>query len=300
MMTRRKFLLGASCIAAASVLPMDALALLIDDPRDFVGTDVFARLVKRARELGWKSKPIGDVVGAVAFELLGTPYVGRTLELSDDVETCAVNLSGLDCATLYEAAFSFARMIKLGGSTPKEFLHQIEFIRYRGGKMNGYVSRLHYGSDYFDDNQRKGTVRVVTGELPGAEPWPVKVGFMTSHPASYRQLKAHPEWLPVIAKTEEAINRTPMSYLPNAKIADAEPHLKTGDILGLVTKVPGLDVSHTGLCYRDEAGVLRLLHASSIDMKVVLGERLSKHLAGTKSNTGIIVCRPLEPRRNRY
>jgi hypothetical protein len=80
--------------------------------------------------------------------------------------------------------------------------------------------------------------------------------------------------------------------LPKGRVAKAEPLLQTGDIIGLTTTMPGMDISHTGLCYRDKDGILRFLHASSTQKKVVLDRRLSACLSGEKT-TGIMVARPV-------
>jgi hypothetical protein len=47
-------------------------------------------------------------------------------------------------------------------------------------------------------------------------------------------------------------------------------HVKDGDILALVTKKSGLDVSHVGFAEWGKDGKLHLLNASSIHKKVVL------------------------------
>lgn len=267
-------------------------------PQDdyFMGKDIFAKLMAEAKEKQWRKLPIGELVGTIGMTFEGTPYVAHTFEIFDDQEVCVINLAGLDCATFYEASLALARTIKSGHLDEREFKKQITRIRYRSGKMNGYVSRLHYASDYFYDNQRKGVVRMITGDIPGAELFTQKVSFMSHNPDKYRQLKANPSFVPIIAKTEDDINARRTFFLPTAKIADAEQILKTGDIIGLTTHENGLDITHTGMCYRDAEGVLRFLNASSqkANMKVVLGPRLSDVLKNSKVNDGIMVARPLE------
>ena len=287
-MTRRQFL-GAAVLALAT----PALARF-QTADHFEGKDVLARILSKAQREGWKKLPMGEVVGRVGMSLTGTPYVGFTFEISDDVEYCVINLNGLDCATFYEAALAMARTIKSSRPNETEFRRQIQLIRYRGGRMDGYTSRLHYAIDYFFDNERKGIVKMLSQDLPGAQIYPRKVFFMSKNPDKYRQLKAHPEWLPAIEKMETSINDRRNFYLPKNRIADDETLLKTGDIIGLTTTAAGLDVSHTGMCYRDDQGVLRFLHASSLKNEVVLDVRLSDFLAKARTNDGIIVCRPLE------
>lgn len=279
-------------IAIASLATLATTTVAQED--FFTGRDVFANIMAKAKTEEWRKLPMGDLVGKVASQFIGTPYLGFTFEIFDDREVCVINLKGLDCATFYEASLALARTIKSGRQTEKEFEKEIKLIRYRGGKMNGYVSRLHYSTDYFLDNESKGIVDVISEDLPGAVVVTQKVGYMSQNPDKYRQLKANPDLIPKIAETEQRLNARKIFYVPKEKVADIEVLLKTGDLLGLTTKVQGLDVSHTGLCYRDENGVLRLLHASSAKKEVVLDERLSDFLAKSKVNTGIVVARPLE------
>lgn len=287
-MTRRDFLLAASTLA---LVPSSAFAQKEDF---FTGKDIFASIIAKAKAGSWEKLAMGDLVGKVATEFLGTPYVGFTFEIFDDREVCVINLKGLDCATFYEASLAIARTIKSGRLTEGEFQKQTQRIRYRGGRLNGYVSRLHYAIDYFHDNEVKGIVHIVSEDLPGAEIFDKKLSFMTKHFDKYRQLKANPSLVPQITKTEDDVNARRNFYVPKEKVADAEILLKTGDLIGLTTTTDGLDVSHTGICYRDEKDVLRFMHASSVRKEVILDGRLSDYLAKAKINTGIIVARPLE------
>lgn len=265
-----------------------------DDPKSFTGDKVFQQLLATASQRNWNALPMGELVGAIGLELRGTPYVGATLEIYDDREICSVNLLGLDCVTFFESALGFARMLKKGGDDAAAFLDQVTYTRYRNGRLSDYTSRLHYTTDWFYDNESKGVVRGITRDLPGAEPFTNKVSFMSTHPESYRQLKADPKLVPVIAETEQQINSRSMSYVPKNKVAAVESRLQTGDIVGITTTINGIDCSHTGLCYRDEKGVLRLLHASLTKKEVTLDEPLHKYLAGVSKHTGIMVVRPVE------
>src|SRR2546423_5484627 len=97
-------------------------------------------------------------------------------------------------------------MLKKGGRTPEAMLAEVTFTRYRGGKLGDFTSRLHYTTDWFVDNEQKQVVKILVPDLPGAEPFTQKVGIMSQHPENYRQLKAHPELVPTIAKLEDNIN----------------------------------------------------------------------------------------------
>jgi hypothetical protein len=296
--TRRQFVIGgvfSAFTAYATILNLPLPAFAATD--SFTGDEIFQRILSHAKSGKWKSLPIGELMGKIAKEFEGTPYVGRTLEHSIDVEQCTVNMTGLDCVTFFETTLDFARMLKKGGDTTAALLNEVRFTRYRAGKQGDYSSRLHYTTDWFVDNQTKGVVKIL-GDLPGAEPFEKKVGFMSSHPELYKQLAAHPDLLPKIKQVEEAINARRLNYVPLIKLAEAEPHLKTGDIVAVCTSDRGIDIAHTGLVIRDAEGVPHFMDASSSKskMKVTLEPgRISESLRSSKSWIGAMFARPLEP-----
>ena len=85
----------------------------------FEGQDVFTRIVNKSSAGNWNRLPMGELIGKIAMDLEGTPYVGFTLEVSKDAEYCVVNLKGLDCVTFFEDCLDLARMIKRGRRSPR-------------------------------------------------------------------------------------------------------------------------------------------------------------------------------------
>jgi Protein of unknown function (DUF1460) len=263
----------------------------------FKGEDVFNRIMAKADAGKWRALPIGDLMGKIAQELIGTPYQADTLELSPDREFCCVNLTALDCVTFFETTLAFARMLKKGGRTPTDLVGEVSFMRYRGGVIGDYSSRLHYMSDWFSDNESKHVV-ILLSDLPGAERFTQKVSSMSSHPASSRQLVAHPELIAKIKHAETAINNRSLKFIPMDKIAAVEPLLKTGDVVAVCTSLAGLDVVHTGLVFRGDDGVAHFMDATSKkrSMKVTIEPGpISGALNWSKNLTGAIFARPLEP-----
>jgi hypothetical protein len=297
--TRRELLRYAG-LGALGLLGSSALVRAADWAQEqlqhFQGQDVFTRIVNKAAAEGWKRLPIGELIGKIAMELKGTPYVGFTLELSKDAEYCVVNLKGLDCVTFFEDSLCLARMLKHGKSSPADLVAEVRATRYRGGNMGDFTTRLHYTTDWFVDNEAKGVVKILTPDLPGAQPFTQKVGIMSQHPENYRQLAAHPELLQKIMATEDKINARSLKYLPMDKLAAAEHLLQTGDIVGVCTTEQGIDIAHTGLCIKDEQGVVHFMDCASTKrtMKVTLEGQLSTCLNWSKSLTGVMFARPLE------
>ncbi len=293
MLARREFL--KSMIAAAFGIASFEHPACALDSKTFQGEQIFKRILKDA--IGWSELPIGKLMGKIAMELKGTPYKAKTLDLSVDHEICSVNFNGLDCVTFFETTLDLARMIKKGGRSPQDLLKEIEFTRYRGGKAGDFASRLHYTSDWFFDNQVKHTVKILD-DLPGSKPFTQHIDFMSTHPESYPQLVSKPALLNEIKRSEKVINARLMKFIPMDKIASVEALLQTGDIVGVCTNLPGLDIVHTGLIVCDESGKRRFMNASSaksIYQVTVSPQSLTAALSWSTTNTGAMFARPLNP-----
>ena len=271
MLTRRDFLhhavLGTIGLLTATAFSRAFGEALAQEVEAFKGNDVFERLLSKSLEQKWNELPIGQCMTHVAMELQGTPYVGFTLELDKDHEICSVNFKGLDCVTFFEDTLDFSRMLKKGGRTPGAMLDEVTFTRYRGGKLGDFTSRLHYTTDWMYDNEKKRVVKVLAPDLPGAAKFTQRVGIMSEKPTNYRQLAAHPEFIPVIKKYEDEINARDTMYIPMDRLAEAQPLLQTGDIVGVCTTEPGIDIAHTGLVIADKSGMLHFMDASSAQAK---------------------------------
>lgn len=261
----------------------------------FTGKHAFSRLLAEAEKGDWKKLPMGELVGRVGTFFLDTPYVNYTLDHLADREVCIVNLQELDCVTFVETTLALSRLIKSGYSGGGQLASEIQLIRYRNGECDGFCSRLHYLSDWLYDNERKGLLSNYTRDLPGAISVKEQVALMSSRPKLYKQLRAHPELMPLIKKDEEAIDARTYYRLPKEKVQAAEPYMQTGDVVAITTSAKILDCAHTGLCYRDEKGVLRFLHASEKHKKVYLDTELIGYLDTIHAFTGVMLARPLAP-----
>jgi len=236
-----------------------------------------------------RDQPAGKLVAAIGRTFLGTPYVAHTLENGKD-EPLVINLRQLDCTTFAENCLALALTVKSGNDHFEQFTEELEQVRYREGKRDGYLSRLHYFSDWIFDNSRKGLIsQPATGF---GSPYDVQVSFMSAHPDSYPVLKKNPALVPVMVRQEKIISARKYFFLKKEDVEANEARLQEGDIVGIATSVPGLDITHVGILVR-ENGRIHLMHASSAQGKVVISnEPLSDLLAGKKSYTGIMIARP--------
>jgi hypothetical protein len=257
-----------------------------------------AALLDRAHAAGWDTLAIGERVAAFAGALEGAPYQDRTLE-GPGPEVCRVTTEGFDCVTFMEVSLDLARIARAGAAdrrTPDDLRDEVTFTRYRGGRLDGYASRLHYTSEWIADNIAKGVLEDVTPSLGGVR-LPLEVRFMSSHPASYPALVADPALVDSMRRIERGINAVPRTFVPRERVAAVESRLAAGDLVAIATSIPGLDYAHTGVIVRDAAGRARFMHASSAGGRVVLDSTIAGYLRrGPKGNTGITVLRPIEPR----
>ena len=243
-------------------------------------------------------KPVGDVIVEIGKSFIGTEYAAHSLE-EEGEEHLVVNMRVLDCVSFYENSLTLARCVKMKKYSYNYYKAQLQFIRYRGGIINGYPSRLHYTTDYWFDNEKKGVLKIVTKELFGEKdllPIPTPINFMTSHRSAYKQL-GNDMFFEEIKKQEEEIGRRGTVFLPKENIHLFAEKITAGSLIGITTNTPGLDISHTGIAVRANNGALHLMHAPDIGSKVQITEMpLHEYLARHPKQTGIIVAEALEPK----
>jgi hypothetical protein len=284
------FLLTLELAEAESRLPFGTV---------FKGRDQFDRLVASAREGNWKSLPIGERTATVGRALVGTRYKSYTLEIDNRVESPSVNFTGMDCWTFYEISLGFARMLDEPAETwtPERLLHYVELDRYRGGQCTGeYLSRLHYLEDWLADNDRRGLVEDLTRSLGGVSV-PHSAREMSVAWRHYRYLAANRSLLGPLRQMEARVSSRPLYQIPKSRVASIEGKLRSGDIIGIVSRDGRqlFSTSHVGLALRAADGSLHFMHASSPRNygHVVVDSTLSSYLNRYRTDSGILVARPL-------
>lgn len=207
----------------------------------------------------------------LAKKFEGVPYVASTLESTDGEEHLTVNLDELDCTTYVDVVSALAYTVGQHRTSWRDFIVSLERLRYRGGEMDGYPSRLHYFSDWVVDNTARGNIREVTNRMPVYKDVVKSLNFMTRNrdkyaaladSATFEKLKSYE-----IGYRNHHYPVVETSRLNSRELREA---LKNGDIVAIVTKAPGLDVTHLGFIVKDAKGIPYLLNASSTEGKVVL------------------------------
>ncbi|KAA6341329.1 hypothetical protein EZS27_010864 [termite gut metagenome] len=222
---------------------------------------------------------------------LEVPYVAQTLE-GGEKETLVVNLHQVDCTTFVEYVLAMSLCPSQGEDMQKEdFIKNLRHIRYRDGEINGYPSRLHYFSDWINDNVRMGIIEDVTAAHSSTTTH-LSLSYMSTHPELYEQLKNFPENVAVMFGYEKALSGQTVHWTPKEEIpAEGFSWIKDGDIIAITTTIPGLDISHVGIAIY-VMGELHLLHASLSKGKVIVEEvPLNQQLSKNKNMLGVRVLR---------
>ncbi|MDE6316848.1 MAG: DUF1460 domain-containing protein, partial [Muribaculaceae bacterium] len=223
-------------------------------------------------------------IASLAQRFIDTPYVGGTLESTpknnesapkesttwNGGEILTVNINEVDCTTLIDYLAALALTGGEHRTSWRDFTYNLERMRYRGGEIKGYPSRLHYISDWIVDNTHRGNLEEVTGRCDLATYEVKSLNFMSVNRNLYPALADSANFA-AIKETESGYRNHRYPIIKTSRVGNAaKTFLRTGDIVALCTNKKGLDVSHMGILFIDEKKVPYLLHASSKAGKVIL------------------------------
>lgn len=229
-----------------------------------------------------------------AQKFVGIPYVAHALE-GDQQERLVINTRQLDCTTLVETVTALTLCAQHKEYSWLAYQRALTGLRYRGGVINGYPSRLHYFTEWITDNTRDGVVSEVQAPNPPfSAVQTVKVNYMSTHPKSYQALRQHPEYVSAIARQEQQVSGAQYRYIPKKQVGKSlllRKAIKDGDIIAITCNKAGLDIAHLGFAVWRADG-LHLLNASQLHHKVVVEPMtLYQYLKKHPSHTGIRIIR---------
>ena len=263
-----------------------------------------------------------------AKAFLGTPYVAHTLDCYPE-ENLVVNLSGMDCTTFMETVLSLSLCSLEQKTSFRDFCNFLRMIRYSRGEVS-YLHRNHYLSGWIEENEKQGFVSSFSPQntpalqnTPAPTPphscpawylstWSkekttpaiqrLNINYMSTHVKKYTMLTNHPEWIAGIKEMEKAYCGKEHAYIPKHALFNTEQLRETisdGDILPILTSIPGLDTSHVGIALWKD-GKLFLLRASSRWKKVVIEPQpLSLYMKSQPKQIGIRVVKIAKNRQRR-
>lgn len=247
----------------------------------------------------YRNAPGDTILEKSALFFLNKPYLAHTLE-GGDREQLTVNLRAFDCTTFVETVIALTLTAISDAPSFETFMKELRSIRYRKGEIDGYASRLHYATDWLQENEQRGLLRNLSPSLGGVKE-AKKLSFMSSHRDAYGRLKNDDLMLQLIAAREEMINQQGgFDYLPNEMINEVAHLIPHMSVILFTTSTEGLDVTHMGFAFRKGEKLL-FLHASSAGERVMIDRQtLPEYTYKQPYCTGIIVAEidPLSLRRS--
>ena len=212
----------------------------------------------------------GERIDFLSKQFLDIGYAESTLiGVKLTPEVFVINLTGVDCLTFIE----YVEAMRLSDSYA-DFESNLKRVRYRSGFVN-FMNRNHFFTDWKEFNAD--FVDDVTDETGGQKTMKAQKTLNKKEDGT--------DFLPGIRPV-----RREMQYIPSEAVDSTVLNkLRTGDYIGIYSRLTGLDVSHVGITIRD-GDALFLRHASSQkEYRKVVDQDLKLYIA---DKPGIIVFRP--------
>ncbi len=269
----------------------------------------FASLRFQFKEKKWQNLEVGDRIQAIAEQFLGEHYQANLLEQSS-TEQPFISLHQFDCVLFLETILALTTVLSKNSDNTEPFLSSVLSIsqseselftaiqryRYRDGKIDGYCSRLHYFSDWILDNQRRGNVDQIVQD-PRSTILMRPLNFMSNNWQKYPPLVKNPALRDCIAQSETKISNqlktSALRYIPTQELRSQQSKLRSGDLVGIVTNMNGLDVTHSGFLYRKHSKLQTGLIHASIRSGIKISPDLERYVMGVEGAIGIVVARPV-------
>lgn len=235
----------------------------------------------------------GERIEMIGRMFVGTPYVAHTLEVEKgQPEVLTINIDQLDCTTFVETVAAMAMTVGQKRSSWRDFVNNLENIRYRGGKLDGYASRLHYIANWIVDNSYRGNVKDVAGSFPKVNYVTKTINFMSDNRDKYTALADSAEFAR-IKSIEDGYRKHRFPFIKTIDLPakDTKKAFRTGDLVALTTNLKNLDVTHMGIVVLID-GEPYLMHASSSHGKVEISSvPLAEFMRRNRNLTGLRVFR---------
>lgn len=209
-----------------------------------------------------------EKISLISAKFLGTPYQKNMLDGSDNTpETLSIDFRWLDCITYLDYVIALHM-----SHSENDFLNNIVKVRYINSDLSFY-NRRHFFTDWANREYRM--AEDITTQLSPKTLTLIK---------SLNEKNKDKKYLPGISIVSRNITYIPSSEIDHTLIST----LKSGDLIGIYTPQPGLDVSHVGFFIITEKGPVFRHASSSKNNQSVVDSPLIPYLL---SSTGIIVLR---------
>lgn len=211
----------------------------------------------------------GRAIELLSQTFLDTPYVAnRLIGSTATTEQLVIDFRGVDCFTYLD----YVEALRTATSE-NQFVENVIQTRYINGDVS-FQQRKHFFTDWAHTHQI--LADDVTAQL---SPHAITVVKQLNRKADGER------YLPGVAVTERSVTYIPSEFIDQQVINQ----LQAGDYIGIYTKLPGLDVTHTGFFIMTQGGPV-LRHASSRpENRKVMDSAFASYVLNTP---GIVVLRP--------
>ncbi|WP_212112264.1 DUF1460 domain-containing protein [Bartonella queenslandensis] len=213
----------------------------------------------------------GPLIDFLSEAFLGTPYQANMLQGSEKTpEKLIIDFRGLDCFTYLDYVEALRK-----STSPKEFINNVIKTRYIKGNIH-FLNRKHFFTDWAYREYK--LAADITAEI---SPHAVSI-------EKYLNKKAdNGNYLPGLPVVKRTITYIPSNFINEEVLS----HLKSGDFIGIYTKLAGLDVTHVGFFIMTDKGPMLRNASSRKENEKVVDSPFMDYVAKTP---GIIVLRALE------
>lgn len=211
----------------------------------------------------------GRAIELLSQTFLDTPYVAnRLIGSATTAEQLVIDFRGVDCFTYLD----YVEALRTATSE-NQFVENVIQTRYINGDVS-FQQRKHFFTDWA--HTRQILADDVTTQL---SPHAVTVVKQLNRKADGEL------YLPGVAVTERSVTYIPSEFIDQQLISQ----LQTGDYIGIYTKLPGLDVTHTGFFIMTQGGPVLRHAASRPENRKVMDSAFASYVLNTP---GIVVLRP--------
>jgi hypothetical protein len=204
--------------------------------------------------------PMNQALVGLARRFRGSAYAAFPLD-RQPTERLLLDLQHFDQVRFVEQLLALVNSRQMSTRTEAvdRFSDHVRQLRYNDGQV-AYCRRHHYFSRWAQAAERQGYLVNLTPFLPGVHQRRRALTFMSSHPGTFQpmQQSANRDCITILEKSlvvEQA-------YVPLKGLAPVRPSLRSGDIVALVSQVPGLDISQVGLL-EVKGNEISVIHAAA-------------------------------------
>ncbi|MCX5616805.1 DUF1460 domain-containing protein [Bombella sp. TMW 2.2559] len=222
----------------------------------------------------------------ISQRMKGTPYLAAPLIGSNTTpEELILSWRGVNCMTFVEIVLAASQSL-----TVEQFIHALIATRYRHHHV-AFAERRHFLSDWLHGTP------VLCHDLSVTFPYAQHVEKtlnlkLPADGSGTSQRTTSERYLPGIPLRKRLITYLPTHpFLSDLHAGGVHGRIKTGDVLGIYSPLPGLDVFHIGLAIWHKKKLFFRNASSLPEHRYVVDSPLDNYL---KERRGLLVYQPIK------